>query len=402
MRPRPRTARLRSNPLRTFSRAALAALAFACLAGLSATAQEGGFAWSQFQGGPGHSGTAPQAPSPPYRQLWRFTPPEGALSAPVIGDDLAIAVGEQAVYALELATGELAWDVPRDGGPLSPPALGTAGDRRVLVYLDGPAGDDAASTPTATAAPPTTTPTSTPTDGTASEAPASDLVAIDLGDRSELWRTTLQYRSRSGVTIDGDRAYVADDRGSVYAVGLADGAVAWTADAAGRAESPPAVADGNVYVVAQAEDQPRVEMLALDAEIGEPAWPRFATTGYLASAVSAGDGAVVLAVDRDVRAFGAETGRVQWESLVHGLFWPVSAPTAGAGSVLVADESGGLYRIHAADGGRTWEHQTNERVVRSSPVVAGGSVLVGLASGELAAFDPSTGDLVSTTPATPG
>jgi hypothetical protein len=84
------------------------------------------------------------------------------------------------------------------------------------------------------------------------------------------------------------------------------------------------------------------------------------------------------------------------------LFWPLSAPTPGAGGVLVADESGGLYRIDASSGGRTWEHQTNERVVRSSPVLAGGSVVVGLATGELAAFDPATGDLVWTTPPTPG
>lgn len=400
MRPRPRTARLRSNLRRTFSRAALAALALLCLSGLPATAQEGGFAWSQFQGGPGHPGTAQEAPAPPYRQLWRFTPPEGALSAAVIGDDLAIAVGQRAVYALDLVTGDLAWEVPRDGGPLSPPALGAAGDRRVLVYLEGPPEDDGGSpTPTPSPSP---TPSTSPTDGASPGAATSDLVAIDLADRSELWRTTLQRRSRSGVTIDGDRAYVADDQGTIYAVELDGGTVAWTADAAGRVESPGAVADGVVYVVAQAEDEPRVEVLALDAQSGEPVWPRFSTSGYLASAVSAGDGAVVVAVDRSVRAFGAQTGRVRWEALVHGLFWPVSAPTADADAVLVVDESGGLYRIDASDGGRTWEHQTNERIVRSSPVVAGGAVVVGLSTGELAAFDASSGDLVSTTPATPG
>ncbi|HSD49367.1 MAG TPA: PQQ-binding-like beta-propeller repeat protein [Actinomycetota bacterium] len=397
----PRTARLRSKLLRTFSRAAPAALALVCLGGSAAHAQEGGFAWSQFQGGPGHPGTIAQAPAPPYRQLWRFMPPEGSLSAAVIADDLAIAVGQQAVFALDLATGDLTWEIPRDGGPLSTPALGTVGDRRVLVYVDGPPNDDqASSSPTVSSSP---TASASPTEGGASrDAVSSDLVAIDLADRSELWRTTLDHRSRSGVTIDGERAYVADDEGTVYAIDLDGGSVTWMADAAGRVESPVAVADGNVYVAAQAQDQPRVEVLALDVQSGEPAWPRFSTSGYLASAISAGDGVVVVAVDRVVRAFGADNGRVRWESLGHGLFWPVSAPAASEGAIFAADESGGVYRIDASSGDRNWGHQTNERVVRSSPVLAGGSVIVGLGGGELAAFDPSNGDLVWTTPATPG
>ncbi|HEU4356583.1 MAG TPA: PQQ-binding-like beta-propeller repeat protein [Actinomycetota bacterium] len=391
----PRTARLRSKLLRTFARAAPAALVLASLGGVPALAQEGGFAWSQFQGGPDHTGTVAEAPAPPYRQLWRFTPPEGSLSAAVIVDDLTIAVGEQAVFALDLSTGSLAWEIPRDGGPLSTPALGTVGDRRVLVYLDGPTDDEPASaTPTASASP--------TAGGALPDVTSSDLVAIDLADRSELWRTALDHRSRSGVTIDGERAFVADDQGTVYAVGLADGAVAWTADAAGRVESPVAAADGTVYVAAQADDQPRVEVLALDAESGEPVWPRFSTSGYLASAISAGDGVAIVAVDRVVRAFGADNGRIRWESLVHGLFWPVSAPASGEGSIVAADESGGVYRIDPASGARMWEHQTNERVVRSSPVLAGGSVIVGLGDGQLAAFDPSNGDLIWTTPATPG
>ncbi len=395
MRPRPRTARLRSKPIRPFSRAALAALVLACAGAWPALAQEGGFAWSQFQGGPGRPGTAADAPAPPYRQRWRFTPPVGALSGAAIADEVAVAVGEQAVYALDLADGVVAWEIPRDGGPLSYPALGASGERRILVYLDGPPGEDDASA--------TTTPSASPADGaTDATVSASEIVAVDLSDRSELWRTPLEHRSRSGVTIDGERAYVGDDEGTVYAVDLGDGGVAWTAKAGGVVESPPVASGGTVYVVAQPEADPRVEILALDGATGEPAWPRLSASGFLAAAAAAGDGSLLVAIDRTVRAFGAEEGGARWEARVHGYFWPASAPLSADGAVYVTDEPGGVYRMDAADGARGWEHQTNERIVRGSPVLVGPYVVVGLGSGELVAIETSTGDLVSTTPSGDG
>ena len=390
--------RLRSNPVRTATGAALAALVLVCLAAWPALAQEVGTDWSQFQGGPGHPGTIAEAPIPPYRELWRFSPPEGALSGAVISGDLTIAVGESAVYALELGTGEIAWELPRDGGRLSVPALGVTGERRVLVYLDGPREDEegtGSSSPSPSTSPSSSvSPSGQPADQNAVK--VSELVAVDLGDRSELWRTPLEDASRSGVALEGDRAYAADDEGRVYAVELATGAVAWSGKAIGRVESPPAVADGNVYVVARSADERTAQVLALDPETGERRWTFSPQAGAVAvSAVSAQDGVVVFgSADRLVRGSAAEDGKVRWEALTLTLFSPVSAPAFRPGGVWVADASGGLYRIDPADGGRDWEHQTNELVVRSSPVVAGAYVLLGLNDGRLVAFDDRNGDLV--------
>jgi outer membrane protein assembly factor BamB len=119
-------ARLRTNPVRSSLRAALAALVLACVAAAPALAQGSGeVVWSQFQGGPAHLGTAASAPLPPYREAWRFESHAGAVSGPVVVGDTAIAVGEHAVLAVSLETGELAWQVARNGGPLSMPAVGT-------------------------------------------------------------------------------------------------------------------------------------------------------------------------------------------------------------------------------------------------------------------------------------
>ncbi len=402
-------ARLRSHPVRPICRAALAALVLACLGAWPALAQEGGdLEWPQFQGGPGHAGVAVQAPVPPYRELWRFTPADGALSGAVVAGGLAISVGIDAVYALDLRTGDVAWQVPRNGGLLSMPAAGLAGERQVLVFIDGPRGAeddaDASSTPSAS---PTSSPSASVSPSPGAEpagAAVSELVAIDLADHSELWRTPLGAVSRSGVTIDGDRAFVADDDGTVSAVELGTGAVAWTAEAVGRVESPPAAADGQVYVVARDADGQKAQVLALDEATGGRAWEFSPQAGAVAvSAAAAGGGAVEFgAADRLVRGLSAGDGEVRFTALSLTLFSPVSAPALAPNGVFIADASGGVYRIDPTDGARTWQHQLNDLIVRSSPVVTGSFALVGLNDGRLVALDVETGDLVWESAATPG
>ncbi len=120
--------------------AGMAAVAVASLAlfATRASAQEEP-TWSQFQGGPGHPGVLADGPAPPYRVAWTLPAPAGdALSGAVVAGDLAVSVGEEAVYGIDVASGAVQWQIPRAGGPLSVPAIGVAGGRRILVYLEGP------------------------------------------------------------------------------------------------------------------------------------------------------------------------------------------------------------------------------------------------------------------------
>ncbi len=390
-------ARLHPNPRRPLTRVAPLALALACALGASGVAlaheEQGGIEWSQFQGGPGHPGAAAEAPAPPYRERWRFSPPEGALSGAVLTADLAIAVGREAVYGIDLASGEQAWTIPRDGGPLSTPALASLEDRTVLVYLEGPS-----------SAGPSPSPSPSPETAAGTEGAVSELVAVELTDRSELWRTPLGEVSRSGVTVEGGRAYVGDDAGGVYAVDLASGRVAWTAEAVGRVESPPAVSEGMVYVASRSVEERRAQVLALDALSGERRWTFAPVSGAVViSALAAADGQVVLGTgDQLIRGLAVADGSPRWHALALNVFSPFSAPAYQPGNVYIADIAGGLYRVNPADGARDWDHQTNELVVRSSPVVVGPHVVVGLGDGRLAAFDASDGDLVYESAASPG
>jgi outer membrane protein assembly factor BamB len=387
----------------------MAALAFTP----AAAAQEAP-TWSQFQGGPGHSGVLVDGPQPPYRVRWTLPAPAGeALSGAVVAGGLAVSVGTEAVYGIDVASGTVEWQVARDGGPLSVPAIGAGPRGRILVYLEGPGSDDAGGTPEGSPSPSasatsgsasggSTTPALT---GPVEQGGGSTLVAISLADQSEVWRTPLGEISRSGVTVDGTNAFVGDTAGTVYAVSLETGAISWSEEVDGRVDSALAVSDGRVVAVARNTDTAQVVLAAFDEATGERSWPALAiqANSTAGTAASAGGGSLFIgSADRRVRALDAADGTDRWATLVLSLFSPATALAFDDQSVFAADIAGGLYRLDVADGGRAWSYHLNEVVLRSSPVVSGDSVLLGLGDGRLVAIDVASGHLVWQSAPSPG
>jgi outer membrane protein assembly factor BamB len=368
----------------------VAAVVAYALAAASAFAQtSGGPEWPQFQGGPEHRGVSESGPAPPYRTRWTFTSPDGSgISGAVIVDGLAISVGHASVYAVDVATGEVAWDVARADGPVSSPAI-ASGRRLTLLYVEG----GASTTPS---------PSPTPADGSPSPFPddqadsaGASLVAIGLEDQREVWRVPLGAESRSGVTVDGDIAYVGDQDGTLYAVDIADGTVRWTSEMPGRIDISIAASDGSAVAISRNDDSRRVVIAAHDADDGERLWqitPQPSATAASSTALTE-DAVIVGLADRLVRAFGVEDGEERWSSLALQLFSPLTAPAVGEDAVYVADIGGGLYRLDPVDGDRGWSFQFNEVVVRSSPVIIDRWVLLGLNDGRLVAVDAASGRL---------
>lgn len=394
-----------------FASACAALLIAVPLFGGTAFAQEG-TTWSQYQGGPGHEAYVSDGPQPPFRVRWTLPAPAGAsLSAAVVEGNVAITVGEEAVYGVDVATGEVTWQIPRARGPLSVPAVASqSGGRRVLVYVEGPAVTIAGGTSPSPSASTSPSP-STTASPTGSPSPAGDqekvssVVAVRLQDRKELWRTPLKDISRSGVTIDGDDAYVGDQLGNVYALSLEDGSVAWTQKVGGRADTSIAVADGNAYVVARDADTPSVVVAAFDAATGERHWTPLSlqVSSTAGSAPTAAGGSLFLgSADRRVRALDAANGDERWNALVLSVFSPATALAYDGKSVFAADVAGGVYRLDAADGSRLWSFHVNEAVLRSAPVVSGSYALVGLGDGGMVAIDVETGHLVWRASVAPG
>ncbi len=379
--PGPGKARLSTTLLRRLSAVALTAATVVGAAVLPALAQIDVPGWSQFQGGPGHPGTFADGPSPPYRVRWSLPAPAGeALSPAVIVEGQAVSLGTEGVYGIDLATGEVAWDVARQGGPLAPPAIGVLGDDAIVLFTEDvevAEGSD--------------------------DAPAA-LVAVNLADRTERWRSPLEAVSRTGVTVDGTAVYVGDEDGKVYALDLEDGTVRWTADGGGRLDASIAAAGGTVYTVGRDGDATRLPVSAFSAADGERRWQVFPEIASTTGSAAATDGTSVVfgAPDRLVRSLDPETGEATWTKLILSVISPVGSPAFAGEAVYVADLSGGVYRFEAGDGDRVWDHQLNELVLRSSPVVTGGAVLIGLNDGRLVALDADTGHLVWQNAPTPG
>ena len=406
--------RHRSSRAVRVAAAALAIGPFALPSG-EAFAQEAP-TWWQFQAGPGHPGVLADGPEPPYRVRWTLPAPAGdALSGAVVAGDLAVSVGTEAVYGIDVVSGAIEWQVARGGGPLSMPAIGAGPRGRILVYLEGPGPSDgrgasevspSPSERATPSAPPSTTTGSGPSPtGPEEEPDISTLVGVSLADRTELWRTPLEAISRSGVTIEGTNAFVGDQGGTVYAVSLESGSITWSAEMEGLVDSPVAVADGQVVAVARNTDPAQVVVAAFDEATGERSWPALAiqANSTAGSAPSAGGGSVFIgSADRRVRALDANGGSERWATLVLSLFSPVTSLAFDDESVFAADIAGGLYRLDAADGKRRWSYQLNEVVLRSSPVVSGSSLLLGLSDGRLVALDTASGHLVWQSAPSPG
>jgi outer membrane protein assembly factor BamB len=160
----------------------------------------------------------------------------------VIDGSVAIAVGQDAVYGIDLASGHQAWTLDRNGGPISIPAVGEARGEKMLVFLD--------------------------------EAPENkmSIVGVDLATMRERWRTPLQGLAVAGVTVEGTTAYTGDVEGTVYAVDLETGNLRWSAEAGSRIDGPPAVSGGRVFVAVRDATDRAVTVVALNASSGEKVW----------------------------------------------------------------------------------------------------------------------------------
>jgi outer membrane protein assembly factor BamB len=346
-------------------------------------------AWTQFQGDAGHDGVAATGPAPPFAQAWSFpVAPDTAdqrsigLAAPVIQGNTAIAVGPTAVYGVSLDSGQQEWTVPRQGPP-APAAVAEAGGREILLFTDATS------------------------DGTA------ELRAIDLRTRKDAWDAPLPLKSvsRSGVTVEGNTAFLGDADGNVYAVDVATGKATWTVPVGGEPKGPLAVADGTVFTVPLSHTfrtSVTASLVALDASTGEQVWsytPQPASPFTSLAAVRSGSVVIVAPQtvgDAQIVSLSTSDHAVEWNARINTIVFPFVAPAVVADATYAVDASGGLHAVASGASSQTWQFEFNERVVRTSPVVVGDHVLVGLGDGTIGAVDRASGRLAWRSPHLPG
>jgi outer membrane protein assembly factor BamB len=396
---------------------AAAALVLFALSAAPAWAQAAA-SWPQFQDGSAHPGSLADGVAPPYRQAWRFDPGltgRFGVSAPVLEGDLAVTVGPRAVYGVDLATGATSWQIARAYGPVIVPAIAPAGEGSALIYTEGYGPNppsEAFSSPTASASgAPTPTATRTPvTTPGASEGGNvsfdSRVIAVDLQTREPLWDAPVDLRavSRTGVTIDGDTAYVGDDEGIVTAIDTATGSVRWTYDAPGPVSTTVAAGEGVVVVSTQPRPAEPATVVAVHADDGSEAW-RFqpTTLPFIATVPAIADGVVYLGFsDRTgsrARALSLKDGSELWATPVASQFTPFTAFVPTPDVVYAVDFYGQAHAFDLATGAPRWDFAVNAVVFRDVPVLSGSSLLVTTLRGSLVAIDTRSHELVARTAA---
>jgi outer membrane protein assembly factor BamB len=353
--------------------------------------------WPQFQGGPGHPGFLEDGPAPPFEVVWELeTEPGGdrdqfGLSAPIVVGDVVIAVGPEEVVGADVQSGRLLWTVEREFGPSTPPAVAEVGGEQILLFTEG--WDDGPPDPLASATPSTTASPSPAEEGEDAEGMNSRLVAVPLGETERLWELDLTEVSRTGVTVDGDIAYVGTNDGTVTAVDLATGEAGWTGDAGGFLQLPLAAGDGVVVASVEGTVEEPFRLVAFGANDGSEAW-RYEAAGFV-SPPTISEGVVYAAHPTfalsHLVALDAADGTLRWDASLYAsptLF----APALTGDGVVVLDVNGQVFLVDL-DGARRWDHAANAFAVRTNPVVVGGSVVVGFGDGDLASFDAGTGNM---------
>ena len=369
--------------------------------------------WPGLQGGGAHTGVAPDGPAPPLREAWRFDPEltgRFGVSPPVIGGDVAVTVGPEAVYGVDLATGEAAWEISRDYGPSAAPALATAETGEVLIYTEGYGADppsqaypSASPTTGASAASVAPSPSTGATegDGTSDASSPGRVVAVDLETQEPVWDASVELEAvtRTGVTVDGDTAYVGDDGGTVTAIDVASGEVRWTFDAGGPVSTPIAAAEDTVIVSTQPKEGLPTALVALTAADGTEAWRLDEEAGpFVTSTPAIFEGTVYLgfldATGSKLRAMALEGGGERWQLALASQLSVLTAPVVTSEAVFAIDLSGQVHAVSPTSGEELWDYAINALVPRAGASVAS-TLLVPTARGSLLAIDTQSHDLIA-------
>lgn len=219
------------------------------------------------------------------------------------------------------------------------------------------------------------------------------LYAIDLQTREERWRHE-EGLSPIHPLIHDEGIYLGDIGGHVYALDRTTGEERWSRDMGEvKVESPPALSDGRLYVLAA-----DLELVSIELDSGEDVWS--VRPDVEERALSRGSPVVheelvyVGNVEGQLFAFdkttGEETWRVETSEVING------SPTVFEDVVYLRTYCDGdvcLYALDAHTGEEIWQSQYKADAAVTSPATADGVLYFGAGEG-LYAVDAETGDQI--------
>ncbi|MEZ0242719.1 MAG: PQQ-binding-like beta-propeller repeat protein [Sphingomonas sp.] len=239
-----------------------------------------------------------------------------------------------------------------------------------------------------------------------------DLVVVDATSGAELWRAHPGGPLRGAPTVANGQVYVTSQDNQLFALGIADGKVVWTASASLEAQGvfgvgAPAAAQGTVVAGFSSG-----ELNAYRYENGLTVWADVLSRSSMTVSVSSLsdidaepviDQGRVYAVGQGGRMVAMElvTGQRLWEQNIAG----ISTPWVAGEWIFVVTDDARLICVSRASGKVRWisqlPHFKNEKkragpISWVGPILAGGRLLLLNSEGEIVSAAVADGKVTST------
>ncbi len=257
-------------------------------------------------------------------------------------------------WAIEAATGKVAWRKVSDAPKPSTPAI--AGDKLIVSSKNG------------------------------------TVTALTRKSGKVVWELRTNAKVESSAAIANNVAYFGATDGRLFAVDVDTGHVRWAFDTGGRINASPSLAEGRVCITTYAGS-----IFCLRQRDGEKLWSTyvkrdaFRYESFYASPSTDGDRLYTIARSGKIVALDASSGHVLWTDSVNSLGY--STPAVGKDRIFVGDFNGGLRAYRKTNGDLLWRSHVGGRIL-GPPVVVGDLVFFSTLETETYAARASDGRIV--------
>jgi len=213
--------------------------------------------------------------------------------------------------------------------------------------------------------------------------------AIDAASTEQKWEQDLRSTVSGGVAVGNGTVFVGSSNGKLSALDAGNGSLKWEFTTENEVWTTPVVVDGVVYFGSLDHN-----LYAVDVETHELKWNKpFKTGGSVAASPLVVDGVVYFgSFDNKFYAVDADSGAQKWVFPDAGnWFWSQAAYNNGTIYAGCLDHK--VYAIDAGNGTMVWPKPFDAgSLVKASPVIAGGVLVVASEVGKVYGLDLKTGE----------
>lgn len=211
------------------------------------------------------------------------------------------------------------------------------------------------------------------------------LYSLDARTGVQKWAkpfTTSDHWVASPLIV-ADTVYAPNNNGSLYALKLATGELAWSVPL-GRSMWGAPTTDGKLIFVSSLDHF----LYAVDPAAQKLVWKRDLGGPIPGSPMLAADGGALYvgSFAKKVYAVEAGTGAIRWAVDLKDWVW--NTPTLVGDNLYAADISGNLYSLAASSGKNGWPELKPDGPITGSPVALANGIAIVTESGFLYAFKP--------------